>query len=210
MSFLSLPPELRVWIYKLLLVDNDRTLIIEPYKHRPESPAHSGAPDLTLRLKIFSLWKPRNVHPEILSTSRLINREASHYLYGHNIIRLKFLEDIEMFLDSIGPSNCALLSRIRLHAEAWRLRDVVDKLGILSQRVESCNGVLEAVHVSLNPSRMFAQYTKNRAGEKVEEDILDVLLDMKRKGVIRGNEGFGLSVVVGLKRCVHVGTSLDR
>ncbi|OCL08583.1 hypothetical protein AOQ84DRAFT_354416 [Glonium stellatum] len=78
-SILVLPPELRLLIYRYLLVSND------DYNHYLICPSTDG-----LHIVTRNGYSTHNVHPEILATCRLINREGTPMLYEENVYHRDF------------------------------------------------------------------------------------------------------------------------
>ncbi len=85
-SFMCLPSEVRVKIYRLLLCTS-----------KADGTVHHGPPAY------------RNIFPEILYTSRKIYHEAKHVLYGENIfIRVVHNStDFELMMNSLGVLSLA-------------------------------------------------------------------------------------------------------
>ncbi|RGP73691.1 hypothetical protein FSPOR_1941 [Fusarium sporotrichioides] len=77
--FLSLPGELRLGIYRHLLVSQNLPVL------------YSAAPALGFRVLAEELYDPDlRLHPQILQTCKTINREATQILYADNVFRRKF------------------------------------------------------------------------------------------------------------------------
>ena len=74
---LSIPVEIRLYIYRYLLVSNIPSVVCPvPYGFRLLSPDYSES--------------PLYIYPQILSTCQQINQEATSMLYSENIFRRKF------------------------------------------------------------------------------------------------------------------------
>lgn len=80
--FLDLPPELKNRIYSLLLEDNTAEEL-RPQYHTPA---------------------PNNIHPNILSTCREINAEATGILYANNVFAGRGESSVKYIMLSIGDS----------------------------------------------------------------------------------------------------------
>ncbi|KAJ5554938.1 hypothetical protein N7461_003408 [Penicillium sp. DV-2018c] len=99
-SLLSLPSELRIEIFKYLLV-----------RKRPIAPLYG----ICTRRYAF-----RGLEPNLLRTNKLFLAEARPLLYGHNCFHfgLYFLSDnnrLELFLENIGSTNASQIRKIHLN-----------------------------------------------------------------------------------------------
>lgn len=126
-SFLSIPSELRLQIYNLLLDGDDvspfniRSEDPDRYKRRPTPPKRSqyyvSATGLQrqIRATTYFLDADTELSPNILAVSRKLNLEASAVLYRRRQFHFGAdIEAIEPFLDDIGSLNRSLIQKFAL------------------------------------------------------------------------------------------------
>ncbi|RAL05364.1 uncharacterized protein BO80DRAFT_135796 [Aspergillus ibericus CBS 121593] len=117
--FLSLPPELRIQIYDLLLSrTTPNTIPSTPLS--PKSPTHTHT----------------QIHPAILLTNKQIHTESLPILYTHNHFTASTPDHLSHFITQIGPHNIQLLRSLSLFIP-WRGSEVwpwVILLTYLSQK----------------------------------------------------------------------------
>jgi len=106
-TFCTLPYEIRLQIYDLLLVPRQTNRKVVPSWVREE---------LGIRPRRFIVDDPsftkthrRSVNPSIVQTCRQINHEARHILYSHNVFGFFEPKTATLFFQQIGPVNFELL-----------------------------------------------------------------------------------------------------
>jgi 2EXR family len=111
-SFLSLPPEIRVDIYKLLLVSNS-TISFQHYDYKCgfTCGCNGDFPLAPLR-RAQGAGVLNDIHPKILRTCRQVHAEAASILYRDNRFRFACPKDFERFSHDIMPVNAASLRNI--------------------------------------------------------------------------------------------------
>ena len=112
-NFFRLPLEIRLEIYKLLLVSR-----ISPGDNQAlRWGFHKKLRDCNPISHQFHCrpLSPYNVHPAILATCRCINQEATPYLYGSNTFLFSTVHAVRRWLHDIGPSNAETLKDLTTH-----------------------------------------------------------------------------------------------
>ena len=109
-SFLDLPAEIRVDLYKLLVVSSLTMSFFLPYDpQRGQSCSCRG--DLPL-VPLRRTGGVHDVHLQILRTCRQVHAEATSMLYGDNRFSFPCPKDLERFSRDIGSVNAASLRTI--------------------------------------------------------------------------------------------------
>ena len=108
-TFLTLPPEIRLQIYSLLLI-NGSDLV-------QEGDENTGQERFMLPTKIgeFIVEGPGyGIDPTILQTCRQIYREANPVLYSQNVFVSDDPENVVRFFEQIGPVNLKLIRKLKI------------------------------------------------------------------------------------------------
>lgn len=148
---LRLPPELRNWIYELVVVEKD-----------------------AIRIENTSV---RALPPGLTHTCRQLRVEASPIHYGQNIFvihpwmgfRMAYLpgeEDTDFFqrflkawLVSIGSDNRLLLHRVYLDDDFYELSEV-------DERITRCTAALRREGIAIDSAVIFVELFRNEEGER--------------------------------------------
>ena len=110
LSFLDLPAEIRMDIYKLLLVSSSTISFFQPYDpQRGQSCSCRG--DLPLA-PLRRTGGVSDIHLQILRTCRQVQAEATSILYGDNRYSFPCPKDLERFSRDIRSTNAASLRNI--------------------------------------------------------------------------------------------------
>ena len=107
LSFLHLPPEIRIDIYKLSFISHSTINFCQHYNHRPGLLCRCDETALNTPLRKFSSFK--DVHPQFICTCRQIHAEAVSMLYGDNRFHLPCPNNLQRFCRNVGPVNAASL-----------------------------------------------------------------------------------------------------
>ncbi len=111
-SFLTLPAELRVEIYRYLLVSPTSVSAltsIPPLETTESFPTHQ---DVDKGHQIGTL--PSHIHPAILRTCCLINKEATSILYSENIFTIHNYDDPDCWGFSIANHFRPMVTKVRM------------------------------------------------------------------------------------------------
>ena len=101
-TFLLLPPELRLYVYKYALTGDQQTLIAA----NASEPAFDG---------LTNILSKERMTPSLLRTCRLIYKEAIHVFYSSNTFIFNSPSMHLRWASSVGPTNLQMLRSIRLH-----------------------------------------------------------------------------------------------
>jgi 2EXR family len=127
LSFLDLPPELRIIIYKHCLAFPplmEACLVRDPFPTKEQLrdrikdlsyilPREFGTEEHLLKLTDRECYR-NGLSPAILATCRQILHEARHVLYSNRVFTFRECGDVAYFLTHIGRDNTALLSEIQI------------------------------------------------------------------------------------------------
>lgn len=120
-DFLGLPTEIRLQVYRWLLVSKVRIKItkneVSPVKAshvKAASYEDQQTPPFTFHHDLSN----NDIFPQILSTCRKINDEATPILYGGNIWHFVVNKWFQHFLHHIGPSNASCIRYCHLRGYA--------------------------------------------------------------------------------------------
>ncbi|PWY88569.1 hypothetical protein BO94DRAFT_574626 [Aspergillus sclerotioniger CBS 115572] len=145
---LSLPPELRIQIYKHLLINrftpDDPTPIPQTHTHNQKPINLALLPILTTPLP-YSLPSPLHHHHHTLDTSLLtlnkqIHTESLPILYAHNTFTLTTPTHLTTFLALIGPHNTTLLRSLDIFVP-WRRSEIWPWVLLLTQLSTHATGL---------------------------------------------------------------------
>ncbi|KAK7424171.1 hypothetical protein QQZ08_008777 [Neonectria magnoliae] len=210
-SFFTLPIEVRLEIYNLLLVSRFCANDSAPWSQevgvqKPISP--------------FML---KNLGPHILQTCRRINDEANPILYSHNEFRITGPGETLRFMAQIGPRNVKLLRMLQISVPCYVYGESGTWVALLDALAKDATG-LRAVHVEWAAECDFSWEYARGSEERGLGDNLDFVRALAQirgleKMAIRGcyaktwpaylEEKMGVPVRarcgnVGMLRCVNV------
>jgi hypothetical protein len=123
---LSLPVEIRLQIYNLLLVsrvDAVRKPLVDTYQQKII---------LYPMVHRFSF----RIDPSILRTCKQVYHEANPILYSQNIFQMKFRDDMFRFIGRVGPVNLKLIRKLEIEvywASTNALSSWLDLLHVLAE-----------------------------------------------------------------------------
>ncbi|KAK7422957.1 hypothetical protein QQX98_001247 [Neonectria punicea] len=210
-SFFTLPVEVRLEIYNLLLVSRFRP---DDYNRWSQE---AGVQ------KPISPFMLKNLGPHILRTCKRINGEANPILYSHNEFRITGPGETLRFLAQIAPRNVKLLRMLQISVPCYVYGDSGTWVALLDALATDATG-LRAVHVEWTAECEFSWEYARGSEERGLGDNLDFVRALAQirgleKMAIRGcyakrwpaylEDKMGVPVRarsdnVGMLRCVNV------
>jgi hypothetical protein len=115
-DFLGLPTEIRLQIYKWLLVS--KVTIKITMSEITNIKATSGGRRQTTQFKFHHDLSNNDIFPQILTTCRDVNSEATPTMYGGNIWHFVVNKWFQHFLHHIGPCNASFIRYCHLRGYA--------------------------------------------------------------------------------------------
>lgn len=115
-DFLGLPTEIRLQIYKWLLVS--KVTIKITMSEITNIKATSGGRRQTTQFKFQHDLSNNDIFPQILTTCREVNSEATPTMYGGNIWHFVVNKWFQHFLHHIGPCNASFIRYCHLRGYA--------------------------------------------------------------------------------------------
>ena len=120
LSFLEFPPEIRVDIYKLLLVSHSSISFFQRYDHTTgASCGCCGDLPLSPLRRARKAGVPPDIHTQILHTCRQVHAETASILYRDNKFLFPCPKDLERFSRDIRSVNAASLRNISADHSAF-------------------------------------------------------------------------------------------
>ncbi|KAN0086460.1 hypothetical protein V8E54_000148 [Elaphomyces granulatus] len=134
-TFFTLPPEIRLQIYNLLLVSQFDLNTCDDINEDEDSDAYyeSG---------YWRDWRDRRdrtIEPAILQTCKKIYHEANPILYSQNVFAIDKAEEILQFIGQIGFVNFKLIKKLKIWVPSWA--KLSPWLGLLYLLAEEASGL---------------------------------------------------------------------
>lgn len=114
LAFLKLPTELRLQVYRSLLVSKYRVKITKNELQNTKRPSDGQS----LRVRFHLDMSNNDINSRVLRACRRVHDEASSILYGHNTWHFVVNTWFEDFLQHIGPNNASSIRYLHLRGFA--------------------------------------------------------------------------------------------